>query len=915
MERVEHPGERPAEYDVFLSYASEDRAWCERLAECLRAQGIRVWVDFWELQPGDHLEARLNEGLERSRRLVTLFSRSYFRHDKCWTLAESYSKQHADVLARDRLLIPLLIEDCTVKPTLASLIYVDFRHPVDFEARFRQLVQALDDPSRESVALRPTADLSRDLAGTLEAAFKELERRQLAGLPNEDTRAQILELKRQLRAGGQLHQGDVLGDRYRLAEQVGVGSFGTVWKAYDRSRSRLVAIKVLHGEKTRDASQVERFFRGAAKMAELSHSAIVRIVEARREDDFFHYYVMEYLGGGDLRAAIRARRIPRAAVIPLICEIGAGLQYAHDAGLVHRDVKPANVLLDSTGRAKLTDFDLVRAADTTGGTRTGMLGTFVYAAPECLDQAKDAGPAADIYSLGMTTVFALHGNDLPGEAFRRPDAFISKLSCARSLKWVLQRAVEEEPWKRFDSCQAFCDALQRAVSSVPDDAASPIPATSITSSSSAGEPPSQATEAPTEAVSLAAKSGATEEVGSEEGKVENRKPSMLPEAPAARGVDWSGEHNTSETNLAEEITQQVVEPRAPAYSQSSGQTPFIIIDAIEEATIRKERRRARRTLVRIVSTVAAGMVLLTSGLGVVIYWQRSQLSALMQNKYELDVEILAIQQEMGRETDEVRLAELELKLQSLNNRAESALKALGKSSVEYSEDELDREIHAVLRKFDADTYVVHPILKERVRFHIDWLVTRKTWPPSQQRWVKYWPIIRRAFRAEEVPEELGYIAYVESQFDAEANNDKVGARGMWQFIPAIARKYGLRVESDRVDDRINPEKGAVAAAKYLDDLLSEFGEQSFLLVLASYNKGEDGVRKVLNKVAKDPGGYEKRDFWHLYRMKLLPEETREYVPAVIAAAIVFGNPLHYGGPILPEDAGQAGGVQTSGEKR
>src|SRR5262249_12565279 len=119
--------------------------------------------DFREIQPGDHLEARINDGLERSRKLVALFSKSYFREDKHWTLAEGYSAQHADVLSRERPLIPVLIEDCVVKPTLRSLVHVDFRPPADFELRFRQLVQAIDLPPRQ--VREPDADpfsLERD---------------------------------------------------------------------------------------------------------------------------------------------------------------------------------------------------------------------------------------------------------------------------------------------------------------------------------------------------------------------------------------------------------------------------------------------------------------------------------------------------------------------------------------------------------------------------------------------------------------------------------------------------------------------------------------------------------------------------------------------------------------------------------
>jgi membrane-bound lytic murein transglycosylase D len=92
----------------------------------------------------------------------------------------------------------------------------------------------------------------------------------------------------------------------------------------------------------------------------------------------------------------------------------------------------------------------------------------------------------------------------------------------------------------------------------------------------------------------------------------------------------------------------------------------------------------------------------------------------------------------------------------------------------------------------------------------------------------------------------------------------------------------------------SPESGP--PAKYLAGLLAEFGEDAFMLAMASYNKGENGVRRVLRKVAQTPGGFKKskRDFWHLYRLKLLPVETREYVPKILAAAIVCSNPIRYG---------------------
>ncbi|MBI3270474.1 MAG: TIR domain-containing protein [Planctomycetes bacterium] len=152
------------EFDAFLSYASEDGPWCEQLAERLRNEGVRVWFDKWQLQPGDHLEARINDGLERSRKMIAVWSTHYFRQGKVWTLAESYSRQHEDMLAQDRPLIPLLIEDCQVKPTLASLIHLDMRNPADFDLRFHHLLQALDLPRRDRDREADVAPFEQELA-------------------------------------------------------------------------------------------------------------------------------------------------------------------------------------------------------------------------------------------------------------------------------------------------------------------------------------------------------------------------------------------------------------------------------------------------------------------------------------------------------------------------------------------------------------------------------------------------------------------------------------------------------------------------------------------------------------------------------------------------------------------------------
>jgi len=130
------------EYDVFLNYASEDTDRCEMLAGSLRNEGVRVWFD----KPG----TRLNEVLRKSHKMVAVWSTNYFNDEKAWIITESFRRLNPDPLSKDRLLVPLMLEDCDVLPTFQDIPYIDFRNPNDFDIRFRELLEALDLPPRES---------------------------------------------------------------------------------------------------------------------------------------------------------------------------------------------------------------------------------------------------------------------------------------------------------------------------------------------------------------------------------------------------------------------------------------------------------------------------------------------------------------------------------------------------------------------------------------------------------------------------------------------------------------------------------------------------------------------------------------------------------------------------------------------
>jgi serine/threonine protein kinase/3',5'-cyclic AMP phosphodiesterase CpdA len=307
-------------------------------------------------------------------------------------------------------------------------------------------------------------DEARLLSIQLADARERKRHLQKEGVSTAQVDREILDLRRQLREGGRLRAGGELGgERFLLLEPVGQGGFATVWKARDRKSQEIVAIKVLHPNLVGDTEKLERFFRGARRMAELRHPAVARVLEQYGEDGGYFYFVMEYVEGGNLRQAVLRKTVTPEKAIAIILRIGDALALAHSRGVIHRDIKPANILLDEQGQPLLTDFDLVGALDTTGGTRTGAMGTAAYAAPECLERPQDADPRSDVYSLGMTAIFGIYGADLPfPKIFGNRESFFRQLSCPEPLKDVLSRATSLEPGDRYPDAGEFIKQVRHA---------------------------------------------------------------------------------------------------------------------------------------------------------------------------------------------------------------------------------------------------------------------------------------------------------------------------------------------------------------------------------------------------------------------------------------------------------------------
>src|ERR1700732_5283616 len=195
--------------------------------------------------------------------------------------------------------------------------------------------------------------------------------------------------------------GTVLGGRYRLDAQIGRGGMSTVYRAFDTVLERPVAVKLMHREIASDSAQIERFRREARSVAQLSHPHIVTVIDAG-DDEGRPYIVFEFVEGETLKQPIRRLgQLPVPEAVAYAIEIARALGAAHQRNIVHRDVKPQNVLIDPEGSAKVTDFGIARSLDEDGLTVDGrVLGTTDYVSPEQALGHPVSGQS-DLYSLGV----------------------------------------------------------------------------------------------------------------------------------------------------------------------------------------------------------------------------------------------------------------------------------------------------------------------------------------------------------------------------------------------------------------------------------------------------------------------------------------------------------------------------------
>jgi serine/threonine-protein kinase len=290
---------------------------------------------------------------------------------------------------------------------------------------------------------------------------------------------------------------ELFAGRYRLERRLGVGGMSTVQLAFDTRLERYVAVKLLAEHLAADDGFVQRFRREALAAARLVHPNVVQVYDFGTDDASSRQFIaMEYVEGESGAELLREHgRLPVDEVVELCAQACRGLDYAHRNGVIHRDIKPGNLLRNPEGIVKIADFGIAKAADDSDITRVGsVIGTAAYLAPEQA-RGEPAGPPSDLYALGVVAYQLVAGRlpyqgssltELARQQEEGPPTDVTQVvdDCPPALSAAIMRALVADPERRYTSAPDMERALRegmRGIAPPPiDDATVALPGTDAT---------------------------------------------------------------------------------------------------------------------------------------------------------------------------------------------------------------------------------------------------------------------------------------------------------------------------------------------------------------------------------------------------------------------------------------------------
>jgi serine/threonine protein kinase len=266
-------------------------------------------------------------------------------------------------------------------------------------------------------------------------------------------------------------ENQIIKDEYRIIRKIGEGGMGTVYLAEDLQMQQEVAIKLLHMAMTTDPEIVERFKTEAKAQYKLTHPYIVKLTRLVQNGEQY-FIVMEYVEGMTLKEMLaKTGLLPEDRALPIFHKIIRGLAYAHSQGIIHRDIKPGNIIIDKNGNPKITDFGIAKILGDKGLTQTGTkLGTVYYMSPEQIKNPKGVDQRTDVYSLGITLYEMLTGklpyntgldseydlmNEIVNTPIKNPLDFYPHIS--PGVVKMIYHMTSKEKLERYAHCEEYLD--------------------------------------------------------------------------------------------------------------------------------------------------------------------------------------------------------------------------------------------------------------------------------------------------------------------------------------------------------------------------------------------------------------------------------------------------------------------------